>query len=373
MQIKRVGFVGWRGMVGSVLVQRMREEKDFDDIEEPVFLSTSQINQPGPDLGKGSAPLADATDINFLNSLDVIITCQGSEYTNNVYKKLRQFGWKGYWIDAASSLRTNDESTIVLDPINLEVIKKSLSENKKDFIGGNCTISCMLMGIGGLFKNNLIEWMTSMTYQAASGGGAQHMRELINQMGALYKSSKNLMDDPASSILDIDKQIALEMNSKKFPIDNFSVPLAGSLVPWIDGAVEHGQSKEEWKANFETNKILGNTKNIPIDGTCVRVGAMRSHSQALTIKLNKDIPIDEIENIISETSEWTKLITNEQEATINKLSPAHVTGSLNIAVGRVRKMNIGNQFLNVFTVGDQLLWGAAEPLRRMLKIVMQDK
>ena len=371
MTIKRVGFVGWRGMVGSVLLQRMREEGDFNLINEPIFLTTSQVNQLGPDIGKGSQPLSDASDLNLLKTLDAIITCQGSDYTKDIYPKLRNEGWNGYWIDAASSLRMNQESTIVLDPINFDLIKKSLHENKKDFIGGNCTVSCMLMGIGGLFKNNLVEWMTSMTYQAASGGGAQHMRELINQMGSLYNNTKNLLENPASAILDIDRQIKSEMNSNDFPKENFSVPLAGSLIPWIDVPMENGQSKEEWKANSEANKILGNTNNIPIDGTCVRIGAMRSHSQALTIKLKKDIPIKDIESIIQETSEWTKLIPNSKEETIHELSPAKVTGTMSIPVGRVRKMNIGNEYLNAFTVGDQLLWGAAEPLRRMLKIAIE--
>ena len=288
MTIKRVGFVGWRGMVGSVLMNRMVEESDFNLIQEPVFFTTSQPNQPGPDFGKGSSPLQDAFDLKQLKSMDVILTCQGSDYTKKIFKELRSSGWNGYWIDAASNLRMNDDSTIVLDPINNDLIKNSLSKGKKDFIGGNCTISCMLMGIGGLFKENLVEWMTSMTYQAASGGGAKHMRELISQMGSLNTRVKKLLDDPSSEILEIDKQIYDEMNSEKFPKDHFGVPLAGSLIPWIDSPMDNGQSREEWKAISETNKILGTDSSpIPIDGTCVRIGAMRSHSAALTIKLKK--------------------------------------------------------------------------------------
>jgi aspartate-semialdehyde dehydrogenase len=373
MTIKRVGFVGWRGMVGSVLMNRMVEESDFSLIEEPVFFTTSQPNQPGPDFGKGSSPLQDAFDLKQLKLMDVILTCQGSDYTKKIFKELRNNGWNGYWIDAASNLRMNDDSTIVLDPINNDLIKKSLSEGKKDFIGGNCTISCMLMGIGGLFKENLVEWMTSMTYQAASGGGAKHMRELISQMGSLNTRVKKLLDDPSSEILQIDRLIYDEMNSEKFPKDHFGVPLAGSLIPWIDSPMDNGQSREEWKAISETNKILGTDNSpIPIDGTCVRIGAMRSHSAALTIKLKKNVPIDEIENIISEGTTWSKVIPNEKEITIKELSPAKVSGSLNIPVGRIRKLNIGDEYLNAFTVGDQLLWGAAEPLRRMLKIIINN-
>ena len=370
MNITRVGFIGWRGMVGSVLINRMIEEGDFKNIKEPVFFSTSQFGKEGPDIGKGKNILQDAFDIESLKKMDVILTCQGSDYTKKIFKDLRNNGWKGFWIDAASNLRMEESSTIVLDPINKNIIQDALKIGKKEFIGGNCTISCMLMGIGGLFKSGLVEWATSMTYQAASGGGAQNMRELLNQMGRLHTCSKDLLNNPASEILEIDKQVHSEMNSKKFPVDHFGVPLAGSLIPWIDTKLDNGQSREEWKAFAETNKILGNTKPVPIDGTCVRIGAMRSHSAALTIKLNKKLPLNEIENIIEQTSEWTKLIPNEKEETIKELSPAKVSGSLIIPVGRVRKLNIGDDYLNVFTVGDQLLWGAAEPLRRMLNIVL---
>ena len=303
MSITRVGFVGWRGMVGSVLINRMIEEGDFKKIKEPVFFSTSQSGKEGPDIGKGENILQDAFDIESLKKMDVILTCQGSDYTKKIFKDLRNNGWKGFWIDAASNLRMEELSTIVLDPINKNLIEDALKKGKKEFIGGNCTISCMLMGVGGLFKSGLVEWATSMTYQAASGGGAQNMRELLNQMGHLHNGAKDLLKDPASEILEIDKQVRSEMNSKKFPIDNFGVPLAGSLIPWIDSKLDNGQSREEWKAFAETNKILGNSKPVPIDGTCVRVGAMRSHSAALTIKLNKKLPLNEIENIIEQTSE----------------------------------------------------------------------
>ena len=371
MTIKRVGFVGWRGMVGSVLIDRMIEEQDFKNISEAVFFTTSQIGHEGPDIGKGQNILQDAFNVNHLKNMDVILTCQGTDYTKNIFRKLKDTGWNGYWIDAASCLRMEKMSTIVLDPINKDLILKSLKEGKKEFIGGNCTISCMLMGIGGLLKNNLVEWITSMTYQAASGGGAQHMRELLNQMGVLYSSSKKLLSNLSSEILDIDKSVHNEINSKNFPKENFGVPLAGSLIPWIDSKMENGQSREEWKAFAETNKILGTEKMpIPIDGTCVRIGAMRSHSAALTIKLKKSISTKEIEKIIEQTSEWTKVIPNEKETTIMELSPAKVSGTLTIPVGRIRKMNLGENYLNVFTVGDQLLWGAAEPLRRMLNIVL---
>ena len=370
MAVERVGFVGWRGMVGSVLISRMTEEKDFKNIKEPVFFSTSQAGQEGPNLGNGSNILQDAFSIEKLKNMDVIVSCQGSGYTEKIFKNLRNSGWNGFWIDAASNLRMEKESTIVLDPINKHLIEDSLKDGKKEFIGANCTISCMLMGIGGLFKNDLVEWATSMTYQAASGGGAQNMRELINQMGKLHESSIDLLKDPSSEILDIDKKVYNQMNSKEFPVDYFGVPLAGSLIPWIDEKLDNGQSREEWKAYAETNKILGNSKPIPIDGTCVRIGAMRCHSSALTVKLKKNLPINEIESIIEQTSKWTKLIPNEKEVTINELSPAKVSGSLNIPVGRIRKLNIGDEYLNVFTVGDQLLWGAAEPLRRMLNIVL---
>ena len=371
MNLKRVGIVGWRGLVGSVLINRMIEEKDFENIVDTIFFSTSQVGEDAPDIGKGSSKLQDAKNIAELKKMDVILTCQGSDYTKEIFKKLKSSGWGGYWIDAASYLRMENSSTIILDPINKNIILDALKDGKKEFIGGNCTISCMLMGIGGLFKENLIEWATSMTYQAASGGGAQHMIELLTQMGRLNNSVKNLLEDPSSRILEIDKLVQSEMSTKTFPTNSFEAPLAGSLIPWIDVKLDNGQSREEWKAFAETNKILGNEdKPIPIDGTCVRIGSMRSHSAALTIKLRKNISINEIENIIEETSEWTQVVKNEKISTIKELSPASVSGTLKVPVGRIRKLNIGQHYLNVFTIGDQLLWGAAEPLRRMLKIVL---
>ncbi|MES9876169.1 MAG: aspartate-semialdehyde dehydrogenase [Candidatus Sedimenticola sp. 1PA] len=371
--MKRVGFVGWRGMVGSVLMDRMREEKDFDLIEEPVFFTTSQAGQQGPDIGKDIPLLKDASDIAELKKMDAIVTCQGGDYTKSVFEELRNSGWNGYWIDAASALRMADHAVIVLDPVNRDVIDAALAAGKKDFIGGNCTVSLMLMGLGGLFQNDLVEWMTAMTYQAASGAGARNMRELINQMGHLRDASANLLDDPSSAILDIDRVVTDDMRGTGYPTENFGVPLAGSLIPWIDVALENGQSKEEWKAVSETNKILGRSGDIiPIDGTCVRIGAMRCHSQALTIKLKKDVPLDEVEQMLGEANEWSKVIPNDRELTMQELSPAKVTGTLSIPVGRLRKMNLGNEYLNAFTVGDQLLWGAAEPLRRMLRILLED-
>lgn len=373
MAIKRVGFVGWRGMVGSVLMDRMREENDFSKIEEAVFFTTSQTGQDGPDMGFGSAPLQDANDINALKSMDAIITCQGGDYTKAVFPELRKAGWNGYWIDAASALRMADDATIILDPVNRNVVDAALSAGKKDFIGGNCTVSLMLMGLGGLFQNDLIEWTTSMTYQAASGAGARNMRELLSQMGALRDSVADLLADPASAILDIDRVVTETMRSDSFPKENFGAALGGSLIPWIDVPLENGQSKEEWKGFVETNKILGRSDNpIPIDGTCVRIGAMRCHSQALTIKLKKDVPMDEIEAMLDEANAWSKVIPNDRTITTQELSPAKVTGTLSVPVGRLRKLNLGNEYLNAFTVGDQLLWGAAEPLRRMLQILLED-
>lgn len=369
--MKRVGFVGWRGMVGSVLMDRMREENDFELIEEPVFFTTSQVGQDGPDVGKGTAPLKDATNIDELKKMDAIVTCQGGDYTKQVFADLRESGWQGYWIDAASALRMADDSVIVLDPVNRGVIDAALAEGKKDFIGGNCTVSLMLMGLGGLFQNDLVEWMTAMTYQAASGAGARNMRELLNQMGHLRDTAADRLDDPRSAILDIDRAVTEDLRSEDFPTDNFGVPLAGSLIPWIDVALENGQSKEEWKAVAETNKILGRSDNIiPIDGTCVRIGSMRCHSQALTIKLKKNVPLDEINQMLDEANDWSKVIPNDRQITMDELSPAKVTGTLSVPVGRIRKMNLGDEYLNAFTVGDQLLWGAAEPLRRMLRILL---
>ena len=373
MSIKKVGFVGWRGMVGSVLMGRMQAENDFSVIDEPVFFTTSNVGGDAPEIGKPVPALKNATDINELSKMDAIVSCQGGDYTNLVYSSLRKSGWQGYWIDAASSLRMQDEAIIVLDPVNRDVINDGLTNGVKTFVGGNCTVSLMLMGLGGLFNANLIEWMTSMTYQAASGGGARHMRELINQMGVIYGDVVSELADPSSAILDIDKKVSEKIASGSLPMDNFGVPLAGSLIPWIDVKLDNGQSKEEWKAYVETNKILGRQDNpIPIDGTCVRIGAMRCHSQAFTIKLKQNVPIDEIEQMIAEANDWVKLIPNDRDISSSDLSPVKVTGTLDIPVGRLRKMNLGDDFLNAFSVGDQLLWGAAEPLRRMLRIVIED-
>jgi aspartate-semialdehyde dehydrogenase len=372
MAIKKVGFVGWRGMVGTVLMERMREENDFADIAEAHFFTTSQTGQAGPDVGQGATVLKDARDLDALKAMDAIVTCQGGDYTMAVFGPLRASGWDGYWIDAASALRMADHAVIVLDPVNRHVIDQALVDGKKDFIGGNCTVSLMMMGLGGLFQHDLIEWMTSMTYQAASGGGARHMRELLNQMGHLRGSAADLLDDPHSAILDIDRQVTAQLRSDALPVENFGVPLAGSLIPWIDVGLENGQSKEEWKAVSETNKILGRSDNpIMIDGTCVRIGAMRSHSQALTVKLKRDVPMDEIEAMLDEANAWSKVVPNERQVTARELSPAAITGTLTVPVGRLRKMNIGPEYLNAFTVGDQLLWGAAEPLRRMLRVLVE--
>ncbi len=369
--MKRVGLIGWRGMVGSVLMQRMLEERDFDLIE-PVFFTTSNVGGQGPDIGKETAALKDAYSIDELKGLDVILTCQGGDYTNEVFPKLREAGWQGYWIDAASSLRMQDDAVIVLDPVNRRVIDQQLDAGTKNYIGGNCTVSLALMGLGGLFEAGLVEWMSAMTYQAASGAGAQNMRELIKQMGAINAAVADDLLNPASAILDIDRKVAETQRSEAFPVDNFGVPLAGSLIPYIDKELPNGQSREEWKAQAETNKILGRFKSpIPVDGICVRVGAMRCHSQALTIKLNKDVPISDIEGLISQHNPWVKLVPNHRDASMQELSPAAVTGTLSVPVGRLRKLNMGSQYLSAFTVGDQLLWGAAEPLKRMLKILRE--
>jgi aspartate-semialdehyde dehydrogenase len=367
----KVGLVGWRGMVGSVLMSRMREEKDFDLID-PVFFTTSNVGGKGPDIGKDVPPLKDANSIDELKLLDAVITCQGGDYTREVYPKLRAAGWKGYWIDAASTLRMKEEAIIILDPVNLDVIKGGLSTGVKTYVGGNCTVSLMLMAIGGLFDAGLVEWISPMTYQAASGAGARNMRELIQQMGAINGEVKALLDDPASAILEIDKKVADFIRSDRYPLDAWPVPLAGNLIPWIDVALESGQSKEEWKAQVEANKIMGRSANpIPIDGLCVRVGAMRCHSQALTIKMTKDIPLDEIHGLIAAHNEWVKVVPNDRELSMKQLTPAAVTGTLTVPVGRMRKLNMGPQYLAAFTVGDQLLWGAAEPLRRMLHILLE--
>ena len=376
--MKLVGLVGWRGMVGSVLMQRMQEENDFAHIE-PVFFSTSNAGGKAPALAKNETALKDANDIEALKKCDIILTCQGGDYTTEIFPKLRAAGWNGYWIDAASSLRMKDDAIIVLDPINLGVIKDGLSKGVKNYIGGNCTVSCMLMGLGGLFKHDLVDWMTSMTYQAASGGGAQHMRELLTQFGSINAEVKVLLDDPASAILEIDRKVLAKQHALGADeTQHFGVPLGGNLIPWIDKDLGNGQSREEWKAGAEANKILGRGAAfgasapgaIAIDGLCVRIGAMRCHSQALTIKLKKDVPLDEVNDIIASDNDWVKLVPNTREASMHELTPAATTGKLTIPVGRVRKMQMGEQYLSAFTVGDQLLWGAAEPLRRMLRIVL---
>jgi aspartate-semialdehyde dehydrogenase len=366
----KVGFIGWRGMVGSVLLERMREESDFQDYE-PVFFTTSQAGQHGPDVGTGVKPLEDAMNIARLAEMDIIVSCQGGGYTSDVYPKLRA-QWNGYWIDAASTLRMTDDAIIVLDPVNRSVIDKALSEGIKNYIGGNCTVSLMLMALGGLFEKGLIEWISSMTYQAASGAGANNMRELITQMGELEANVKDLLGNPASAILDIDKKVTAKLNDGSLSMDNWGVPLAASLIPWIDVPVDGGQSKEEWKGIAETNKILGNRDDriIPIDGLCVRVGAMRCHSQAFTIKLTRDISINEVEDTLAGHNEWVKIIPNDRRITSEELTPVKVSGTLAVPIGRIHKLNIGPQYLTAFTVGDQLLWGAAEPLRRMLRITL---
>jgi len=369
--MKRVGLVGWRGMVGSVLMQRMRDENDFADID-PVFFTTSNVGGKGPDIGKDTPALKDAFDLEALKPMDVIITCQGGDYTSEVYAKLRADGWNGYWIDAASTLRMEDEALIVLDPVNRRNIDQALRDGVKTYVGGNCTVSLMLMGLGGLFEQGMVEWMSAMTYQAASGSGAQNMRELINQMGAIHGSVAEQLADPASAILEIDRKVAATLRDDAFPAEHFGVPLAGSLIPWIDKQLPNGQSREEWKAQAETNKIIGRSaRPIPVDGICVRVGAMRCHSQALTIKLNKDVPLADIEGLLAEHNPWSQVIPNTKEATLAGLTPTAVTGTLNVPVGRLRKLNMGSQYLSAFTVGDQLLWGAAEPLRRMLRILQE--
>ncbi|KMQ80847.1 Aspartate-semialdehyde dehydrogenase [Candidatus Burkholderia pumila] len=369
-----VGLVGWRGMVGSVLMQRMQQEGDFDLIE-PVFFSTSNAGGNAPSFAKNETKLKDAASIDDLKKCDAIITCQGDDYTNEMYPKLRAAGWKGYWIDAASALRMKDDTVIILDPVNLNVIKNSLVKGGRDFIGGNCTVSLMLMALGGLFREGLVDWITAMTYQAASGAGAQNMRELLLQIGALNAAVASDLANPSSVILDIDRKVLSTMNSDAMPTEHFGVPLAGSLIPWIDKDLGNGMSKEEWKGRAETNKILGkpamNTPgSIPVDGLCVRIGAMRCHSQALTIKLNKDVPLNEVNGILASANDWVKFVPNEREASMRDLSPAKVTGTLTVPVGRLRKLAMGGGYLSAFTVGDQLLWGAAEPLRRMLRILL---
>jgi aspartate-semialdehyde dehydrogenase len=364
----KLGFVGWRGMVGSVLLNRMQEENDFSGIGETVFFTTSQKGQPAP---MNAGTLQDASDINLLKKLDVILTCQGGDYTKSVYPELRKSGWNGYWIDAASTLRMEDNAVIILDPVNRNVIDDALSKGIKDYIGGNCTVSLMLMALGGLFRAGAVEWITSMTYQAASGAGAPNMRELLNQMGVVYGSVAEKLKTPSSAILDIDREVSATLRGESLPKKEFGFPLAGNVLPWIDREVEDGQSREEWKGYAETNKILGTKSPIPVDGICVRVGAMRCHSQALTIKLNKDIPIPEIEGLIANDNQWVELIPNNKADSLARLTPAAISGTLAVPIGRVRKMKMGPQYLSAFTCGDQLLWGAAEPLRRMLRILVE--
>lgn len=367
----KVGFIGWRGMVGSVLMQRMMEENDFALIE-PQFFTTSQVGGAAPNVGKDSAPLKDAKNIADLKAMDAIISCQGGDFTSEIFPKLRAEGWTGHWIDAASTLRMEKDAVIVLDPVNMHVIQDAYAQGNKNWVGGNCTVSLMLMALNGLFKADLVQWATSMTYQAASGAGAQNMRELLKQMGEAHRVASDFLKDTASAILDIDREVAGTLRDEKFPTAHFGVPLAGSLIPWIDKDLGNGQSKEEWKGGAETNKILGREADpIVIDGLCVRIGAMRCHSQALTIKLKQDVPLDEINQMLAEANQWAKVIPNEREASMRELTPAAVTGKLNTPVGRLRKLNMGNDYLSAFTVGDQLLWGAAEPLRRMLRILIE--
>ena len=375
-QQARVGLVGWRGMVGSVLMDRMQAENDFDLIE-PVFFSTSNAGGSAPAMAKNEKALQDAFDIAALRRCDIVLTAQGGDYTTEIFPKLRAAGWNGHWIDAASTLRMSDDAVIILDPVNLPVIQNALVRGGKNWIGGNCTVSCMLMGVGALYKAGLVEWMTSMTNQAASGGGAQHMRELLTQYGALNAEVRALLDDPQSAILEIDRRVlARQQGMSGHETANFGVPLGGSIIPWIDKDLGDGISKEEWKAGAETNKILGQgaafgTAATPVDGFCVRVGAMRCHSQALTFKLKKDVPLADIEAMIATDNAWTRVVPNTREATLAGLTPVAVTGTMNIPVGRLRKLAMGPEYLGAFTIGDQLLWGAAEPLRRMLRLLLE--
>ena len=377
--MKTTGLIGWRGMVGSVLMHRMAEENDFA-LFNPRYFSTSNAGGTAPVFGgkEADSPLLDAPDLKALAACDILVSCQGGDYTNATYAKLRESGWKGHWIDAASTLRMKEHTVIVLDPVNENVIRDALARGGRDWIGGNCTVSLMLMALGGLFHADLVEWISAMTYQAASGAGAQNMRELLAQMGALHNSVADELRDPASAILDIDRKVSATLRSADFPTKNFrNTALAGSLIPWIDVPVENGQSKEEWKGGAECNKILGKPPfrtpgSIPVDGLCVRIGAMRCHSQGFTIKLKKDVPLADIESLIAAANDWVKLVPNEREATERELTPAAVTGTLTVPVGRLHKMAMGGEYLTAFSVGDQLLWGAAEPLRRMLRILLQE-
>lgn len=367
--MQTVGFIGWRGMVGSVLIDRMRQEQDFSGFT-PVFFTTSQAGEAGPDVGGGSAPLRDAHDSRALAEMDLIVSCQGGDYTKAVHPKLRAAGWRGVWIDAASALRMNPDSVIVLDPVNRGLIERALDSGLRDFIGGNCTVSLMLMAMQGLFQANLVEWVSSMTYQSASGAGAKNMKELISQMALLGDAGRDLAHDPASQVLELDRTISAKLRDGSLPTDAFGAPLAANLIPWIDSALPCGRTREEWKGMAETNKILGTEREIPVDGQCVRVGAMRCHSQALTVKLTRDVPLPEIEAMLQSANDWVRLVPNDKPSTLARLTPAAVAGELTIPVGRLRKMAIGPEYLTAFTVGDQLLWGAAEPVRRMLLICL---
>ena len=369
--MNKVGIIGWRGMVGSVLIERMRAERDFDLIAT-TFFSTSQAGSRGPDIGRDAGKVADAHNIDALAAMDILISCQGSDYTNAVFPRLRAAGWDGYWIDAASALRMQSDAVIILDPVNRDVIDAALAKGIKNYIGGNCTVSLMLMAMAGLFKAGLVEWMTAMTYQAASGAGAANMRELVAQMGAVHAAARPLLDNPASAILELDRVVADTLRRGAVPTEQFGHPLAGSLLPWIDKDLGNGQSREEWKGMAETNKILGREANpLPVDGVCVRIGAMRCHSQALTVKLTRDVPLADIEKLLAGANDWVRVIPNQREASLRELTPTAVTGTLSVPVGRVRKLPMGGEYLAAFTVGDQLLWGAAEPLRRMLRIVLE--
>jgi aspartate-semialdehyde dehydrogenase len=368
--VMQVGIIGWRGMVGSVLVERMREERDFDLID-PVFFSTSQAGAAAPATGRTAPAVKDAKDLAALMDADVLISCQGGEYTSDVYPRLRQAGWHGYWIDAASTLRMKDDAVIVLDPVNRDVIDSAIDRGVKNFIGGNCTVSLMLMAMSGLLRAGLVEWVSAMTYQAASGAGAQNMRELVSQMGVAHGSVAALLADSRSAVLDIDRTVTAAMRGADFPVEQFGHPLAGSLLPWIDKDLGNGQSREEWKGAAEGNKILGRERRpIPIDGICVRISSMRCHSQALTVKLTRDVPLAEVESLLAGAHEWAAVVPNEKEPTLRGLTPTAVTGTLRTPVGRLRKMSMGPEYLAAFTVGDQLLWGAAEPLRRTLRILL---
>ncbi|MCP4022384.1 MAG: aspartate-semialdehyde dehydrogenase [Desulfobacteraceae bacterium] len=368
--MKNVGIVGWRGMVGSVLMERMLKENDFNKFK-PLFFTTSQTGQKAPDVGIEVPPLVDAYDIDTLMGMDIIVSCQGGSYTQKVRPQLENNNWGGFWIDAASTLRMDDKSIIVLDPVNQKVIDQALNDGIKNYIGGNCTVSLMLMALGGLFEHDLIEWLTSMTYQAASGAGAKNVEELVNQMRTIGANASDILDNPASAILDLDRNVIETMRSDSLPKDNWTVSLAASLIPWIDRAMDNGQTREEWKGLVETNKIIGRSDNpIPIDGQCIRIGAMRCHSQAFTIKLKKDVPLAEIESVLANNNDWVKVVPNTKEESVADLSPAAATGTLTVPVGRIRKMNLGDDFLTAFSVGDQLLWGAAEPLRRILNIIL---